>query len=229
MSHSFFEVKVPKARAVQVCSLAGYSNVREDIYVNDLGEVTWLKEGHPTLLAYYVHNQDKGSPAHKVVLPQNDGSVMKCRVSKLVAEAFLGPVPGGMIVGRKDGNGLNDCLDNLYYTNRSDYLKSRRAYKRLKQRVWRPKARRVAIEKNGKWQIFGSIKATATHISMENGFVGENTGNLRNIAEINTKRLLEKVSIPGVTGWRRLGGYKALFFDELDSGNQDFIKKRLKN
>lgn len=37
------------------------------------------------------------------------------RVHSLVAEAFIGPRPPGLIVCHKDGNPKNNNVDNLYY------------------------------------------------------------------------------------------------------------------
>lgn len=51
------------------------------------------------------------------------GVVREFKVHKLVAEAFLGPRPPQHDINHKDGNKLNNCVDNLEYMWPDDNLK----------------------------------------------------------------------------------------------------------
>ncbi len=54
-----------------------------------------------------------------------DGKQFTKRAHKLVAEAFLGPCPDGMECRHKDGNGLNNNLENIHYGTRAENVADR--------------------------------------------------------------------------------------------------------
>lgn len=58
---------------------------------------------------------------HKVLLSKNGKATNKL-VSTLVAEAFLGPRPAGLLVLHGDGNAKNNRLGNLRYGTQKDNM-----------------------------------------------------------------------------------------------------------
>lgn len=221
---NFFDMDVPRVEFAQLCTLPGLDQLNEAYIVSTDGTLYRFQEGQRLPISPYVHNADRGRPAHKVVL---DG--VKYSVARLVALAFIGKPPPNTVIYRKDGNTLNDSVDNLEYVTRSELALRNPKVQAMKNRDWSPKRRKVALEKDGDWQIFGSINGAASYINKTMGLRSKNTANLRSIAQTNTDRLNTKDSIPGVTGWRRLGGYKALFYDEINETSRLFIDKRTNN
>jgi hypothetical protein len=59
---------------------------------------------------------------HKVLLSKNGKTTNKL-VGTLVAEAFLGPRPKGLLVLHGDGNAKNNCVDNLRYGTQRDNMR----------------------------------------------------------------------------------------------------------
>lgn len=52
-----------------------------------------------------------------------DGKRVNCRIHTLVAEAFIGPRPDGLVVRHLDGNHLNNHPSNLRYGTPSDNVR----------------------------------------------------------------------------------------------------------
>jgi hypothetical protein len=59
---------------------------------------------------------------HKVLLSK-DGKTTNKLIGTLVAEAFLGPRPEGLLVLHSDGNAKNNCVDNLRYGTQQDNMR----------------------------------------------------------------------------------------------------------
>lgn len=61
------------------------------------------------------------------IIPDNENTEHMVRIHILMGLAFLGPNSNGYDVEHKDGDKLNNCIDNLEYCTRSENI--RRAYK----------------------------------------------------------------------------------------------------
>jgi hypothetical protein len=82
--------------------------VESELYsVSDTGEVYSRTSN---LLKPWIINS-----GYKVVTFCVDYVKVNYTVHSLVASAFLGPRPPGMIIDHKDSNRLNNCVDNLQY------------------------------------------------------------------------------------------------------------------
>lgn len=96
----------------------GYS----DYFISDAGRVASKKFGWKILRAS-VNNKTNKNPYLKVNLNDN-GIMKKFFIHKLVAHSFLGPTPKGMAVIHRDGNTLNNRLENIVFSG-----PSRRGYR----------------------------------------------------------------------------------------------------
>ena len=76
------------------------------------------------------------------------------RLHKIIAETFLGDQPG-MDVRHKDGDRSNNCVENLYWTTRSETIKD--AYKRGSKKPYQ--CRPIRVLETGK--VYNSIKECA--------------------------------------------------------------------
>jgi hypothetical protein len=115
-------------------SIVGFEGLYE---VSNFGQVRSLDR---TL----AHGRFKGKPLklrdnslgyYCVVLC--DGKEHNKRVHQLVAEAFIGPRPEGLVVNHKDSNPKNNCVDNLeYITPQQNAI---HAYKAGRIKTWQGK------------------------------------------------------------------------------------------
>lgn len=80
--------------------------------VSDLGRVMSYKGKQPREL-----RQSVGKRGYPVVSLSN-GAPNSTPVYRLVALAFIGPLPAGLETLHRDGNKLNSRLDNLHYSDR---------------------------------------------------------------------------------------------------------------
>lgn len=81
--------------------------------ISDSGEVFSLRRSRT--LKTYKHPKT----GHLLVDLTSDKRYKK-KVHRLVAEAFIGPCPGGQEVCHRDGDPENNSPDNLYYGSRSE-------------------------------------------------------------------------------------------------------------
>ncbi len=58
-------------------------------------------------------------PYLRVTLSKN-GKQYRLKIHRLVLEAFVGPRPPGHVACHKDGDKLNNCLDNLGWVTRKE-------------------------------------------------------------------------------------------------------------
>ena len=89
-------------------------NCRRDYLVSNTGKVVSLFSGSPKEMRSHA----VGSGYLGVSICRSPSR--NCYVHILVAEAFIGPRPRGHEVNHRDGNKLNNHVDNLEYVTRSE-------------------------------------------------------------------------------------------------------------
>lgn len=96
-------------------------------YVSNKGRVLSLCRTTAKVLKPYLRGGKAGSTGYQTVYICGKNK----RVHRLVAIAFIGNPPDGCIVHHKDGNKLNNALENLAFLtfseNAIEYYKSKRA------------------------------------------------------------------------------------------------------
>ena len=90
--------------------------------VSNLGRVRRAVDGVNTKAGDIRSPGVKSSGYHQVALYKN-GKATNRSVHRLVVEAFIGKIPKGMEVNHKDGNKLNNQLDNLEIVTKSENMK----------------------------------------------------------------------------------------------------------
>lgn len=87
----------------------------EGVYeVSDLGRVRRVGKMRGTRVGHILTCTKDRSGYSKVKLSRDDVDYTR-KVHRLVAEAFLGPIPDGLVVNHKDSNPGNNRADNLEY------------------------------------------------------------------------------------------------------------------
>lgn len=90
--------------------IEGYPNE-----VSNLGRVRSLFRG-----GCFVRKQIVNDNGYATITMQVGYFKKRMKVHRLVAAAFIGPIPEKMDVNHIDGNKLNNCVENLEYLTRSD-------------------------------------------------------------------------------------------------------------
>lgn len=111
-----------------------------DYKVSNLGNVLSCKRKKIHLLSPYFRGADRGYARYYAVR-LSDGKIVKDKaVHRLVAEAFIPNSNNYSEVNHKDGNTINNCVDNLEWCTSSyntwhahNILKRRNSGKRIKQ------------------------------------------------------------------------------------------------
>ena len=99
----------------------------EDTYeVSNLGRVRRVKPGRSTYPGYILRQFVRGGNYKHVQLLSESGP-KGFVVQQLVLEAFAGPRPEGQEINHKDGNKLNNRLENLEWVTRAENM--RHAYR----------------------------------------------------------------------------------------------------
>lgn len=100
-------------------AIAGYEGLYE---VSNLGRVRTLGGGKARTHGR-VLKQSTGTTGYlRVALSRANSSATK-KVHRIVAAAFLGPIPVGAYVLHNDGNATNNTASNLRFGNASDNLR----------------------------------------------------------------------------------------------------------
>lgn len=98
-------------------------------YVSNKGRVLSLCRSKAKVLKPYLRGGRQGNTGYQTVCICGKNK----RVHRLVAFAFIGVPPSGYIVHHKDGNKLNNVLENLAYTtyseNAKEYYRAKREMK----------------------------------------------------------------------------------------------------
>jgi len=87
--------------------------------ISTLGRVATIKTNR---IRRYSKIGGKGI-GYAIVSISHEGEHLGKMVHVLVAETFIGPKVKGMVVNHKDGNKLNNCLENLEYLTYSENSK----------------------------------------------------------------------------------------------------------
>ena len=90
--------------------VVGYEGLYE---VSNLGRVRGLQRGK-------ILKQKKDRHGYVVVILSKKGKKKDKRVHRLVLEAFVGPLPDGMVTRHLDGDPLNNNISNLQYGSSSE-------------------------------------------------------------------------------------------------------------
>ena len=85
--------------------------------IGESGEVISFKSGEPR----FMKPENNGCGYLSLIL-HNKGKAKMHSVHSLVAQAFLGDRPEGMVIDHIDGNRLNNHYTNLRYCTQSDNL-----------------------------------------------------------------------------------------------------------
>lgn len=94
-----------------------------DYRVSSLGQVASVKQGFRILAG------GKTEMGYRNVLLYNTGERKTFRVHALVAEAFHGPRPEGLVIRHLDGDQLNNAAQNLRYGTAADNLEDMRRHR----------------------------------------------------------------------------------------------------
>src|SRR5438309_1670571 len=86
--------------------------------VSVLGDVRRVAPGRGTIRDRPRKCQNKDG--YRSVSLSVEGKPRRYYVHRLVAEAFLGPIPAGLIVNHKDGDRWNAALTNLEYVTHKE-------------------------------------------------------------------------------------------------------------
>lgn len=65
---------------------------------------------------------------YRKIILYGDGKRTHCKVAKLVAEAFLGKRPEGLVICHIDGNESNDCVSNLEYKTQKENIADKKRH-----------------------------------------------------------------------------------------------------
>lgn len=84
----------------------------EGLYeVSDLGRVRRIAPGQGTRTG--IRRPQMTTTGYHSLMLSKGGKVSGVRVHRVVVEAFIGPIPAGLCVNHRDGDKLNNRLDNL--------------------------------------------------------------------------------------------------------------------
>ena len=131
--------------------------------------------GQPMKLSVDTHGY------YKVNLRKNN-KLNTARVHKLVANHFLKREMGKNIVNHKDGNKLNNCVDNLEFVTLSE--NTLHAIYTLKKDFTKTKLEKkqpiISIENNGIYRFFESISKAGKFYNISTRTVGRKLNNPKN-------------------------------------------------
>lgn len=96
-----------------------------------------------------------------------DGKVKDWLVARLVAITFLGDPPDGFTVNHKDGNRMNNALENLEWLSRADNI--RHGFATGLYKTQRP----VSLVRNGIHMEFSSISKAAAFLDRSVDYVSK--------------------------------------------------------
>ncbi len=96
----------------------------EDYVISNYGRIKRVKRlGINGVVGRILKPQADPNGYAKVFLRSQDGCGRKYRVHRLVLETFIGSCPEGFEPNHKDGNKLNNCINNLEWVTHSGNIK----------------------------------------------------------------------------------------------------------
>lgn len=106
----------------------------EEIYsVSSLGRVRLEIRRHNILAGTFIKIHENTDGYAQINLRDKHGKQKVHRVHRLIAKAFLGPIPDGLEVNHKNGNKMDPRLENLELVTRSENMRHR-----LDELGWKP-------------------------------------------------------------------------------------------
>lgn len=107
-----------------------------------------------------------GYLAHSI--RKEDGSFIMQYIHSLVAQAFLGDRPEGMVIDHKDGNKLNNHYSNLRYCTQGENIHNPNTFPKYSLNCkHHRKFRKVAAIKDGVVQEFDSVYAACQKLGLK--------------------------------------------------------------
>jgi hypothetical protein len=103
-------------RLLQIKRFPGYS-VSDQGWIESNSRFT-TSQGRPKKVSSRILKSAISGSGYAFVTLRKDNKAYNVRIHKAVAEAFIGPIPKGLIVHHKDGNKTNNKYDNLEYTSK---------------------------------------------------------------------------------------------------------------
>jgi len=102
-----------------------YKNVFEDYEVSNLGNIRRLmKNGNYREIKGSIMNR-----GYRYLQLQRSGKRCNHLVHHLVAKAFIGDRPEGLVIDHKDQNKLNNNVDNLHYVTQAENCRNMNRYR----------------------------------------------------------------------------------------------------
>lgn len=117
-----------------------------------------------------------------------DGKCKEWLVARLVAITFLGNPPEGYTVNHKDGNRLNNCIENLEWLSRADNIRhgfNTGLYKNIQNAIT------LCDDKNT--YNFNSHSEASRFLGRSNGYVNNALKHKRQIKDMNNRCYIAKL------------------------------------
>jgi len=113
-----------------------------------------------------------------------DRKAYTCKISRVVYEAFIGHIPGKMVIAHKNGNPFDNSPDNLYPMSRKEL--SRENYEKYKEIINKKQGEFAEITVS-QYDLKGNYINTFGSLVQAGEALGINSSNLTNV--LNGKRL----------------------------------------
>lgn len=172
--------------------------------VSDDGRVYSFKTGQPVELAQSRNGcASRGREGYpKVKLYTTASLYVQVKVHHLVAEAFLGPRPEGLVVNHKDGNKDNNRADNLEYVtysgnNRHAYQTGLRhptpGLKGPAHPSWRPRQPNGPGEQSPRHKLTSELVLKMRALSEHGHLSQRELARLFNVSQTTVSRIVNRV------------------------------------
>jgi len=151
--------------------MKGFKRIKgfEGYLINPEGKILSLKRKNKHFIKPYV----AGNGYLEVTLVKEKGVYKQVGVHRLLAQTFI-PNPNNYpVVNHKDGNVLNNLLDNLEWCTES-YNKKHSIYKLKRYSTTLPPQKVIVIDKlNNKKYVFESVAKASEFLGINKKFFGD--------------------------------------------------------